>query len=86
MNGITVVLRFGLAARPMDAMTPFTFIVLAIQARTSPPRLSTAPDHVALSSGLIFVKSMLLLSITSFAPSFLSHADSSAFPVSATTW
>src|SRR5207302_3505046 len=38
MNGITVVLRFGLAARPIDAITPFCFIVLAIQARTSPPR------------------------------------------------
>src|SRR5712664_650048 len=85
MNGITVVFRLALAARPMEAITPFTFMVLAIQARTSPPRLSTAPAHIALSKGLIFVRSISVLSLTSFAPSFFSHSVSADFPVNATT-
>src|SRR5205814_10585126 len=56
MKGSTVVLRLGLAARPIDAITPFTFIVLAIQARASPPRLSTAPAQVAFSRVRVFEK------------------------------
>src|SRR5258708_1761780 len=86
MKGITVVVRFALAARPIDAITPFTFMVLAIQARTSPPRLSTAPAQVALSRGLIFVKSSSDRSFISRAPIFLSQSASPDFPVRATTW
>src|SRR4051812_14476502 len=86
MNGMTVVLRLTLAASPIEAMTPFTFMVLAIQARTSPPRLSTAPAHSALSRGLIFVRSSSPRSLISAAPSFFSQSASAALPVSATTW
>ena len=43
-------------------------IVLAIQARTSPPRLSTAPAQRAVSSGRILVRSRVLRSIPSAAP------------------
>src|SRR5438046_8364 len=81
MKGSTVVLRLGLAARPIDAITPFTFIVLAIQARASPPRLSTAPAQVAFSRGRVFEKSMLERSLTSLAPSFFSQSLSLSFPV-----
>ena len=81
-----MVLRFGLAARPIEPITPFSFIVLQIHASTSPPRLSIAPAQVDLSSGLIFSRFRLLRSRISFAPSFFSQADSLSFPVSATTW
>ncbi|MNC92842.1 hypothetical protein D3C83_93490 [compost metagenome] len=85
MNGITVVLRLGLAARPTEPMTPLSCIVLHIQASTSPPRLSTAPAQVDLSSGLIFSRFRFFLSRISLAPSFFSQSDSLSFPVSATT-
>ena len=58
----------ALAARPIEAMVPPGIIVLAIQASTSPPRLSTAPAQLALSSGLIFERSRLFLDMTSPAP------------------
>ena len=51
-------------------VVPPTCMVLAIQDSTSPPRLSTAPAHVALSNGLILVRSRLLRSMISLAPSF----------------
>ena len=57
MNGITVVLNVWLAASPMLASVPPTCMVLAIHDSTSPPRLSTAPAQVALSSGLILARS-----------------------------
>jgi hypothetical protein len=85
MSGITVPVRLGLAARPTQPMTPFTIVVLAIQASTSPPRLSTPPAHNALSSGRILARSRLWRSRMSFAPSCFSHADSLSFPVSAVT-
>jgi len=69
MKGATEVFRFMLAARPIEAMVPPGIIVLAIQASTSPPRLSTAPAQLALSSGLIFERSRLFLDITSCSPS-----------------
>ncbi len=71
MKGATVVFRFMLAARPIAAIVPSCIIVLAIQASTSPPRLSIAPAQVARSSGLILERSRLFLDSTSFAPSFL---------------
>src|SRR5437868_6051102 len=86
MKGITVVWRSKLAARPTEAMTPFSFIVLAIQASISPPRLSTAPAQLALSRGRIFSRLTLWRSSTSAAPIFFSHSLSLDFPVSATTW
>src|SRR5688572_2954826 len=85
MNGITVVLRVGLAARPIEAMTPLSFIVLQIHASTSPPRLSTAPAQVDLSSGLTFSRLSVLRSRISLAPSFFSQSASLSLPVSATT-
>src|SRR5947209_16684712 len=85
MKGATVVLRLMLAARPIAAMVPPVIMVLAIQASTSPPRLSTAPAQVALSSGLIFERSRLFLDITSLAPRFLKYPASLSFPVNATT-
>src|SRR6185503_11758113 len=70
IKGITVVFRPKPAARPIEAITPLNFIVLAIHARTSPQRLSIAPCHLALSRGLIFVRSISFLNFTSLAPSF----------------
>jgi hypothetical protein len=86
MKGMTQVCSSALCASPTEAIVPFSFIVLAIQASTGPPRLSTAPAQVALSRGLIFSRSRLCLNRISFAPSFFSHSDSLSLPVSATTW
>ena len=60
-----------LAASPTAPTTPLPFDVARSQLRMSPPRLSIAPDHVAFSSGRIFVTSIDWRSITSFAPSAL---------------
>ena len=66
---MTVVLSFMSAARPTAATVPPIFIVDSSHASMSPPRLSTAPAHVALSSGRIFARSIDCRSRTSFAPS-----------------
>src|ERR1043166_406671 len=67
-------------------MAPLSCMVLAIHDRTGPPRLSTAPAQVALSSGLIFSRFSDWRSRISPAPSLFSQAASLSFPVSATTW
>jgi hypothetical protein len=85
MKGITVVCSAESCARPMAATTPFVFMVLSIQASTAPPRLSTAPVHVARPSGLIADTSRVARSRMSLAPSPVRYSRAAGVPVSAVT-